>query len=87
MSLPDLINGGFEAAAGLAILNHCHALWCDRRVAGVSVASVAFFTAWGLWNIFYYPHLDQFWSFVGGIFVTLANTFYVGLLLHFRRFP
>lgn len=87
MMTPDMINGGFEFAAGLAILNHCFALLQDRRVAGVSTASVAFFTAWGGWNIFYYPHLDQFWSFTGGIFVVLTNAIYVALLIHFRRNP
>lgn len=82
---PDMINGGFEFAAGVAILNHCFTLWRDRCVAGVSTASVAFFSVWGVWNIFYYPHLDQFWSCAGGVFVTLANTVYVALLLRFRK--
>jgi hypothetical protein len=81
----DLINGGFEFAAGIAILGHCFRLLEDRRVAGVSTGSVAFFSLWGVWNIYYYPLLDQFWSFAGGIFVTLANTAYVALLIRFRK--
>ena len=80
---PDIVNGAFEAAAGIAVINHCFALWRDKEVRGLSVASVAFFTAWGVWNLFYYPHLDQFYSFAGGVFITIANAIYVAMLVHF----
>lgn len=82
---PDLINGTFEALAGLMVLNHCRVLLKDRAVAGVSIASTIFFTLWGIWNIWYYPHLGQFWSMVGGIFVVLTNLVYVALLIKFSR--
>ena len=85
MSIPDAINGSFEALGGVFVLNHCRVLLRDRAVAGVSILSTAFFTSWGGWNIYYYPHLGQWLSFGGGVFVTSANTFYVGLLLAFRR--
>jgi hypothetical protein len=85
MSLPDLINAGFETVAGVAVLNHCWTLHQDKQVRGVSVASTALFFLWGLWNLYYYPHLDQFWSFAGGVFITLANLLYVGMLLQYRE--
>lgn len=80
---PDLINGTFEALAGLMVLNHCRVLAKDRAVAGVSIASVIFFALWGVWNLWYYPHLGQIWSMVGGIFVVLANLIYVAMLIRF----
>jgi len=80
---PDLINGLFEAFAGLFVLNHCRVLLRDRAVAGVSIASVAFFTLWGVWNLWFYPNLGQLWSLVGGVFVVVANALYVGLLIRF----
>ena len=80
---PDLINGLFEAFAGLFVLNHCRVLLHDRAVAGVSIASVAFFTLWGIWNLWYYPNLGQLWSLAGAVFIVLANAVYVGLLIHF----
>lgn len=83
--IPDLINGLFEALAGLFVLNHCRVLLRDRAVAGVSIASTAFFTLWGLWNLWFYPQLGQFWSMVGGVFVVLANTVYVALLVRFAH--
>lgn len=80
---PDIINGTFEALASVMVLNHCRVLLRDQAVAGVSIASTIFFTLWGIWNIWYYPTLDQIWSMVGGILVTLANLFYVALLIRF----
>lgn len=85
MFWPDLINGAFEALAGLAVLNHCRALHRDKQVRGVAVSSTAFFTAWGLWNLYYYPQLGQIWSFVGGIVVTAANLLYVSMLLYYTH--
>ena len=81
----DLINGLFEAFAGIFVLNHCRVLRRDRAVAGVSIASVVFFTAWGVWNLFYYPALGQSLSFIGGLFVVVANGIYVGMLLSYSK--
>lgn len=85
MSWPDMVNAGFEAGAGVAVLLHCARLHEDKQVRGMSITAVVFFTLWGLWNIFYYPFLGQFWSFVGGIFVTVANLFYVAMLVFYSR--
>lgn len=83
MNPADIINGSLELLASLFVLNHCRVLLKDRAVAGVSITSTAFFTLWGVWNCWYYPHLGQFWSFVGGLLVVVANTVYVGLLIRF----
>jgi hypothetical protein len=80
----DLINGAFEALAGLFVLNHCRAVLKDKAVAGVSVVSVVFFSAWGFWNLYYYPSLGQVWSFYGGLLIVFANIAWVFLLLKYR---
>lgn len=82
---PDLVNGSFEALAGVMVINHCRVIWKDRAVAGVSILSVAFFTLWGAWNLYYYPALGQPFSFLGGLVVVLANTLYTAMLIRFRR--
>lgn len=89
MSIPDLINGGFELWGGFSILGHCKAVLRDKAVAGVSIPSVVFFTAWGYWNLYYYPSLHQWWSFSGGILIVIANSIWVALLLKYykRRAP
>lgn len=81
--IQDAINAGFEFGAGIAVLHHCFKLHMDKQVRGLSIPAVFFFTAWGFWNIYYYPFLGQPWSFAGGIFVTLANCIYVAMLVHY----
>lgn len=45
----------------------------------------AFITAWGLWNLYYYPSLDQPWSFYGGVALVCVNTTYLCCVLIFRE--
>jgi hypothetical protein len=85
MPIPDLINGTLELFAGLFVLNHCRHILKDKQVAGVSTVSACFFTFWGFWNLFYYPHLDQWISFAGGLFIVAANVLWVILLIRYRK--
>lgn len=82
---PDTINGLFEFVAAAFILNHCRVLFADKQVRGMSTVSTIFFTCWGFWNIYYYPHLDQMWSFYGGLCVVSANVMWVAMQLYYRR--
>ena len=82
---PDLINGSFEALAGLMVLNHCRVLHAEKMVRGVSVLSSFFFTMWGVWNLYYYPALNQPLSFYGGLVVVASNALYVGMMVFYRK--
>lgn len=83
--LADYINGAFELLGGLFVLNHCRAVVRDKAVAGVSIISTIFFTSWGVWNLYYYPSLNQWASFVGGLFIVAANMVWIGLMLKYRK--
>jgi hypothetical protein len=85
MTWPDWINGTFELCAGLAVLNHCRVLWIAKKHEGVSILSTAFFMSWGVWNLFYYPSLDQWMSFVGGLSIVSANCLWLVLMLKYRN--
>ncbi len=85
MNIPDFINGLFEATAGFAVLNHCRQVLKDKDVKGVSIASTIFFTSWGFWNLYYYPHLDQWFSFTGGLFIVASNTLWVVLMIYYKK--
>ncbi len=81
----DHLNALFELLGGLVICLNIKAVLKDKAVAGVRWWTVAFFAAWGLWNIFYYPHLGQWWSFSAGLFIVAANLVWVALLVHYSR--
>lgn len=87
MSLPDLINGLFEALGSIFVALSCIKLYKDKQVHGVSALTVGFFTSWGLWNLFYYPHLGQFWSSVAAGLVALVNAAWLGMIFYYRRYP
>lgn len=82
---PDLINGLFEFGAGGMIGLHARRLWIDKKVRGASTVATTFMMAWGFWNLYYYPNLDQMWSFIGGLSVVTANVIWLSLMLKYRK--
>lgn len=84
---PDLTNGGFEFLAGVMNWINVRRLYKDKEVRGYSPWVFGFFTSWGLWNLFYYPHLGQWISFAGGISIMLSNMSWLSLAIyyHYKR--
>lgn len=82
---PDFFNGAFELCGATFILLSIRKLYHEKVVRGVSWVHVAFFNAWGFWNLFYYPHLNQWLSFYGGVAIVAANTFWLAQLLYYSR--
>lgn len=77
----DLINGAFELTGGVVCWLNVLRLLRDRSVRGVDWRVSAFFFAWGIWNLAYYPTLHQWASFAGGVALVIANTTWVVLAL------
>lgn len=82
--LPDLINGAFETFGGCALLLSVIRLHRDKQVRGVHWGNVGFFTAWGLWNLLYYPTLGQWASFAGGVFLVAVNAVWLGQIIYYQ---
>ncbi len=87
MSWQDFANGAFETMGAIAIFGHVARLWKDKRVAGVSLMSTIFFASWGFWNLYYYPHLEQWASFAGGVAIVLGNCVWIGGMFYYKRHP
>jgi len=85
MTIADVVNGCFELFGGAFLMLNVQRLMRDKRVAGVRISPVVFFTAWGFWNLYYYPSLGQWASFAGGIAVVGVNTLWIGLALWYGR--
>lgn len=83
--LHDIINGSFELIAGILLMANVWKLSKDKEVKGVYWLPVAYFALWGYWNLVYYPHLGQWWSFAGGVTVVVANTIWAVLALYYMR--
>lgn len=84
MSPADVANGLFEVCGGLAVWQNCRRLLRDRQVRGTDWRVTALFTAWGFWNLYYYPSLGQWASFAGGLVIVSGNFFWVALAIRYR---
>ena len=85
MQWQDMINGTFESTGCFFVFLNVLRTLKDKKVRGVDPKYVAYFTAWGFWNCYYYPFLDQWISFVGGSSIALMSTLWVILLLYYIR--
>lgn len=80
---PDCINGAFELLGSLFTWMNVRRVVRDRGYAGIYLPVTVFFFSWGFWNLFYYSHLDQWWSLAGGSSLVLANLSWVSVMLWF----
>jgi hypothetical protein len=83
--IPDHINGAFEFVGSVALWRNVLQLYRDKVVHGAHWFATAFFATWGYWNLFYYPHLDQWWSFSGGVSLVFANTVWLFQMWYYGR--
>jgi hypothetical protein len=79
----DMVNGFFEIVGACFIFMNVRQILKDKSVKGVYWPATAFFSAWGMWNLYYYPSLNQWWSFTGGVFIVIFNTAWIGLTIYY----
>jgi hypothetical protein len=85
MQAPDLVNGLFECVGGWGAWMNCLRLYRDKQVKGVVWYLTIFWFLWGAWNLYYYPHLDQWLSFLGGCVIVTGNLAWLGMLWYVVR--
>lgn len=85
ISVPDAINGAFEFFGGALNWLNVRQILKDKQVKGVSLIPSSIFTTWGFWNLYYYPHLDQWASFIGGLIIVAANSAWIYLALKYKN--
>jgi hypothetical protein len=83
----DWINGGFESVGAILSFLNLRRLLADKHIAGVQWQVTAFWAAWGLWNLVYYPALGQWLSFSGGVLLVASNLTWVALAIRYTRKP
>lgn len=84
MNPADIANGFFELIGGILLWRNVCKLYRDKQLRGVFWFPTAFFGLWGYWNLYYYPSLDQWASFLGGLVIVSANTIWVILAIRYR---
>jgi hypothetical protein len=82
---PDQINAFLIFVGSLMVFKSCFIVYRDKSVRGVSIIANMYFTAWGMWNVFYFPHLHQYWSFGAEMCICTANILWISLMLYYKR--
>lgn len=83
MTFADTVNGTFEVLGACFVALNVRRLYRDKVVRGIHWLSIAFFTSWGFWNLYFYPAVGQWLSFYGGLGVVVANTCWLTLLVYY----
>lgn len=83
--MPDLIDGLFELLGSVLLWMNVRKLRHDKMVRGVHWGPTTFFFVWGVWNLYYYPFLGQWLSFLGGLSIMVANLTWLILMLKYRK--
>lgn len=81
----DIINGSFECLSGILLWYNVYKLYQHKCVHGVSLLTFGYFTIWGYWNLYYYPSLNQYISFISSFLVVSANTVWIIMAIRYRR--
>ena len=82
---PDYVNALFEGLGGFIILLNVKRILKDKMVRGYDWRVMGFFALWGFWNLFYYPHLGQWWSFAAGLWIAVSQVTYLTLMIYYIR--
>lgn len=85
MPWPDLVNALFQCLGGWIILLNVKCILHDKMVRGVDWRTLAFFTTWSAWNLYYYMHLSQWWSLAAGLLMLGSNALYLGLMIYYTK--
>lgn len=83
----DLVNASFEGGMACAIWPSVVKLWWDKRVRGFHWFTITVPTAWGFWNLYYYPWLGQHASFWAGVAVVSSNVIYLSMMAYYLKWP
>jgi hypothetical protein len=80
---PDIFNALFEATGATLTFMNAIAVYRAKGYAGITIPAMLFFTSWGGWNLYYYPHMDQWVSFCAGVALFVANISWLSLALYY----
>jgi hypothetical protein len=83
--LNDVFNALFEFGGSIVGFINVAKLIKDKAVKGVYYPVWIFYTLWGFWNLYYYPSVDCWYSFLGGLFLVLSNLIWVILAIKYRH--
>lgn len=87
MQIPDAINGALEVTWSAVMLLSILKLRKDRDLKGVSFWHVGLIFVSSWWFMFYYAHLDQWFSFLASLVYAVAVATWSGHIAYYFMKP
>lgn len=81
----DLINGLFELTGALMTLLSVKTIIRDKMVRGFHWSPIVFFTSWSIFNLFFYPLNNLWYSFAGGSVLAVVNAIWLYFIFKYRK--
>ena len=77
--------GIFAFVGGIFLFFNCLKLHKDKEIKGVSIVTSIFFFLWSVWNLYYFYELKQWFSLIGGIFMSITNGWWIIIAIYFKK--
>lgn len=85
MDTNDIINASFELGGGLMVIPSILNIMKTKSADGIATSTITFFTLWGIWNVYYYPAMEQPLSATAAVLLTTANLTWWSLIIRYRK--
>lgn len=82
----DKVNGGFVCVAALFYALNLFKLIKDKEIKGISKVSIAFFSIWNIWTLFFFIAVSKYWWTISAyVAVAILNIAYIVLMVKYGR--
>jgi hypothetical protein len=85
MQIGDIVNGCFEGVGAFMTWINVRRLLKDKEIKGIDWRVSSFWASWGIWNCYFYPSLDQWFSFAAGAVLALGNCVWFALAFYYTN--
>jgi hypothetical protein len=82
----DQANACLEMGGAFLRTLDCIKLFQDKRFSGGHLGTALYFLGWGVFNVFFYPSLNQVWSFWAAIALMAMNGLWFVMAVHYNYF-
>jgi cation transport ATPase len=81
----DQANACLEMGGAFLRTLDCIKLFQDKRFSGGHLGTALYFLGWGVFNVFFYPSLNQVWSFWAAIVLMVMNGLWFVMALYYNH--
>ena len=86
MSWQDSVNAGFELSCAILLWINVRTLYKDKQIKGIALSPNFLYLAAGVWDLYYYPFLGQWMSFVACLVYTAGFGLWLGMAVWYTYF-